>query len=164
MRILLIAFCLAFLLLAGCVSQAEYDTLQEEADTLREANQDLSQDNLELREQLDDLHQGFETLKQNYALLEERYDNVTAPREFQDVSELRAWLAEDETSKLEFKEGTQDCDDFARILMYSAFEDGYLIGIVANEGHIMNLAFIGPEAYLIEPQTDKYEFAGYTWE
>jgi len=157
MRILIIIFCLSFLLLSGCVSQAKYDGIEAERDTLLEENQALTQDKLELQQELD-------ALQGEHATLQEKYGKVSNLREFKDASELRLWLSLDDTDKMEFIENTQDCDDSSRILMLNAFQDGYILAILVDGEHIKNVTFIGDEVYLIEPQTDGVEFGGFIWE
>jgi len=166
MRILTVICLLSLLLLSGCVSQAKYDGIEAERDTLLEENQALTQDKLELQQE-----QG--ALQGEHATLQEKYNKISNLREFRSVAELELWLSIDDTDKLEWVEGSQDCDDYARILTNNALREGYILGFFSEttieggeivEQHAMNITFIDDEIYIIEPQNDYYWFAAYTWE
>ena len=164
MRSILVIFCLALLLLSGCVSLGTYHDLEAENEDLQAVNalrqsqvQTLIKDNIELQHQLD-------ALKYEYETLQEEYDKVPNLREFESGWELGAWLEEDDTDTLPYIESTQDCDDFARILMTNAYQDGYIIGFYVIDDHAMNITFINGEIFLILPQLDDFWTMGYTWE
>ena len=97
---------------------------------------------------------------------------------FESLAALSAWLAHDDTDSYEYVPSTFDCDDFAATLQSHAIEDGYVLNAqilyyddmvgwriyVDGEScslssfggyHALNMAVIGNEIYLIEPQTDE---------
>ncbi len=58
---------------------------------------------------------------------ESLYYSVEHPSNFDSLSELEAWLAEDDTDSYIYIPDTFDCDDFALTLSEHAREDGYII-------------------------------------
>ena len=87
------------------------------------------------------------------------------PRYFESLEELEDWLVQDRTDTVVIYPPDYDCEDYAKALVESALKDGYILstelwGDVKRRGefggtHFYNLAFIGNEMYLIEPQDDR---------
>lgn len=103
-----------------------------------------------------------------YSAAEAKYENtlrrVELPRHFSSLDELESWLEEDNADTYDYvQSGFFDCDDFARILQAHALADGYILSfhideITPTKWHAVNLAVIGNEVYLIDPQTDAVTF------
>ncbi len=55
-----------------------------------------------------------------------------------------------------------DCDDYARRMRNEAAEDGYYLSLqlVNNGWHMVNLAIIGNEMWLVDPMTTKITYIG----
>ena len=82
------------------------------------------------------------------------------PKEFESVSELKAWLAEDDTDSTLYIFGagcllSYDCDDYAVALVYNALSDGYSVSLQIEGNHMLNSTVIGNNIYFVEPQTDE---------
>jgi hypothetical protein len=97
------------------------------------------------------------------------YYNGGLPVQFNSLSELEGWLAEDTTDihgggVEHLSPGALDCDDYALTLQKHALEDGYLISVRfefgGEEGHACNTAVIGNDVYRIEPQDDTVKQIG----
>lgn len=107
-------------------------------------------------------------------------------RDFQSLDDLKAWLAQDDTNewiilKPQGPDGeivfNDQCEDFALQLQRRAEKAGYRLSfypmdreeyfqmfgvwLPVGKTHAMNLAIIGNEIYLIEPQTDEVWLYGY---
>jgi hypothetical protein len=89
-------------------------------------------------------------------------------RQFNSVSELKGWLAKDNTDSMQYVTTTFDCEDFAMMLQKHAAEDGYILSmqLVDTDGnglidHAINTAVVGNIIYAIEPQTDYVWFYCY---
>jgi len=103
-----------------------------------------------------------------YSAAEAEYENtlrrVELPRHFSSLDELESWLEEDNADTYDYvQSGFFDCDDFARTLQAHALADGYILSfhiveITPTKWHAVNLAVIGNEVYLIDPQTDSVTF------
>ena len=82
---------------------------------------------------------------------------------FDNLTELKQFLEEDDTDKYFYVPLYFDCDDFAIMLQVRALKKGYImnIALVDTNGdgradHVMNLAILNTKQYvLIEPQTDR---------
>jgi hypothetical protein len=88
------------------------------------------------------------------------------PKEFGSVSELKAWLAQDDTDSTLYIFGAgcvslYDCDDYAVALVYNALADGYSVSLQVEDKHMLNSTVIGNNIYFIEPQNDKVWLWGY---
>jgi hypothetical protein len=88
------------------------------------------------------------------------------PAEFGSFSELKAWLAEDDTDSTLYIYGSgcileYDCDDYAVALSRNALADGYAVSMEIEGTHMLNSTIIGNNIYLIEPQTDEVWLWGY---
>ena len=104
----------------------------------------------------------------------------TELRNFNDLEELKQWLAtvDTDTATVYFQlpDVPVDCDDYALALQSKALADGYILSfavISRNEYdavfqselppsrslHAINLAVTGNSAYYIEPQTGEIAFA-----
>lgn len=86
-------------------------------------------------------------------------DQLTLPRRFETMDELRQWLVKDETDQIPYEKGVFMCDDFAFALQMAALADGYLITIYPYipHAHVLNVTQISrsQQYFWIEPRTDK---------
>ena len=104
---------------------------------------------------------------------------------FSSTEEMELWLEGDDTDRVIILIADEDgkvkfdgqCEDFALQLQERALRDGYIVSfyvmgrleyrehykdtLPSGELHALNLAVIGNEVYLIEPQTDKYWLKAY---
>ena len=147
---------------------------------------DLTQTQLLLDETSDDLKDAlddvtFWTGQANY------YEQQANLNQFGSLSELKAWLASDNTDSHTYIPTTFDCDDFALLLIERAKADGYQMYLQTlyydlydglwlsfkyynykisgyygfDAYHAMNSVIIGNSVYFIEPQTDEVFFVCY---
>ena len=103
-------------------------------------------------------------------------------RNFNDLDELKQWLAEvamnTNTVFFQRPDAPVDCDDYALDLQCKALADGYILSfqVVSRSEynavfqgelppgqslHAINLAIIGNNVYYVEPQTGEIAFAVY---
>lgn len=82
-------------------------------------------------------------------------------RHFDNVTELREWLAQDKVDRMLLS--GYDCDDFAYKLQQHGARDGYYISTeIVGSGyfkHMINSVLIGNDIWFIEPQDDKFWLA-----
>ena len=84
-------------------------------------------------------------------------------RFFDNLTELKQFIKEDDTDKYLYIPEYFDCDDFAIMLQVRALQKGYILNIalVDSDGdrrpdHVVNLAYLNTKQYvLIDPQTDE---------
>ena len=80
--------------------------------------------------------------------------NYYSFNEFDNVGELRLWLALDDTNNQEYDNKTFDCEDFSMMLVDHAREDGYKVYTYAVGTHMKCITKISDNFYAIEPQND----------
>ena len=86
------------------------------------------------------------------------------PRYFSNVTELKAWLAEDHTESVDWTP-SHNCCKFSRELQYAAAQDGYIISQERMDsvdgGHRLCMAYLSEThtSVYIEPQNDQVWFA-----
>lgn len=129
-----------------------YEELRAKYDLLLSGNQALQEELMALRRQ-------YETLYR--ALYEPLWSNMTV---IPSLSELREWLAEDNTDKITYKEWDFVCGDYATMLSMHAKLKGWDMGIVAVLGygadgkvfaHAFNAIRCREGLVYIEPQNDQ---------
>lgn len=96
--------------------------------------------------------------------------------DFESRSALIEWLTSDSTNRQTWIAESFDCDDFAYQLQTSAEQAGYHLSAIPispadylelfkeplqYDFHVMNLARIGNNLYLVEPQTDLVSYYGF---
>ena len=83
-------------------------------------------------------------------------------KEFKSVTELKMFLAFDNTDENEYINDTFDCDDFAIMLIENARERGYKIYGYGDytDNHMYCVTKINGLWYFIEPQTDYVYYKG----
>ncbi len=82
-------------------------------------------------------------------------------RKFEDVDELRQWLAQDKTDEIPYT-SFFNCNNFSSTLQKAGFVDGYIINVYPLESglHILNMVAVGQYSYYwVEPQDDKVYYS-----
>ena len=133
---LLIGFttmCLAMVLLAGCVSQSEYDVLQAEYDALQAEYESL-------QATYDALNADHEDASQELAEIREVYP----PRYFNNYNELEDWV--DEQTPISYT--PYNLFDKHLELQENALAEGYIWSVeLSREGIVMSHVVAGDSAY-----------------
>ncbi|KYC46767.1 MAG: hypothetical protein AMQ74_01759 [Candidatus Methanofastidiosum methylothiophilum] len=107
--------------------------------------------------------------------VQEEVVEIQGMRDFNSLSELKIFLLQDPTDWENYKESTNDCDDFARTLVSRAADKGFIIslqlvspeqyheyfGKTLSGNHMICSAIVRNKIYFIEPQTDEVEFVSY---
>lgn len=130
--------------------------------SILDENKQLQIDNANLRDKLNfsqsqivDLTSKIDTLSAA------REGNKSYPRNWESLDELKEFLSENKINTEAYVNTTHDCDDFSQELQQAAlrWKDGLFLGacVITNsrgELHMKNMAIVGNNIYLVEPQSD----------
>lgn len=109
------------------------------------------------RQTIEDLEQ--KVLSRDRQIAQYDIDTLRRPtlEEFTSVGELRAFIESDSTDRMPPIPNEWDCDDYARRLRDNAAAIGKELEVTIHPirtKHVVNMAFIGNEVWLVEPQND----------
>lgn len=130
--------------------------------SILDENEQLKIENTELQTKLNLSQAQITTLNSEIAvMLAAKNENKCYPRNWESLDELKEFLSENKINTEAYVNTTHDCDDFSQELQQAAlrWKDGLFLGacVITNsrgELHMKNMAIVGNNIYLVEPQSD----------
>jgi outer membrane murein-binding lipoprotein Lpp len=141
---------LAIVLLAGCVSQSEYDALQADYDALKADNEALQAD-------YDALNVDYQAASNELAQINEVYP----PRDFSSLSELQDWLLQNDVTERPITTTAERWYSVALEIQEDALRDGYIVSAdydydAATDSYMVYcVTIIDGDIWYWDPETDE---------
>ena len=166
--IVTLVLCLAIVPLAGCglpegLSQADYDEMQDENAALQAENTTLTAELATAQSELASLQGNYDSLNANYQTAIKALANLQEtclPRDFESISELEDWLANNDVSEEPAATSAEDLYRQALAIQEDALAAGYIVSanydydVQSDSYSVSCVTIIDGKIWYWDPQTD----------